>query len=62
MEQDYWFDMTVLPDGSYKLDTYAYGGFLIDTREGAAADGWTPLMTAALPAIESDVDTFGVIQ
>lgn len=59
--QDYWFDMTENPDGSKLLVTYAYGGFEIDRREGTSSDSWTDLMTAALPAIQADVDKFGVI-
>jgi hypothetical protein len=69
---DYGYDMTEEKDADGNvtrrlLVTYAYGGFEIDRRESSPADtgglkSWTDLMTEALPAIQSDLDTFGVIQ
>lgn len=59
--QDYWFDMTET-DGTKLLVTYAYGGFEIDRRQDNTGKTWAQLMTEALPAIQTDVDRFGVIQ
>jgi hypothetical protein len=59
--QDYWFDMTEAGD-TKRLDTYAWGGFLVDTREDTTgARTWTELIAEAVPAIQADVDRWGVL-
>lgn len=64
---DYWFDLTNADDGSGAIMrqcvTYAYGNE-IDRREapaeGAGSKSFTELMAEALPAIQADIDAYGI--
>jgi hypothetical protein len=57
---DYWFDF-IEKNGQKTVVTYAYG-LEIDRRSDAPGSpkSWTDLMTESLPAIQSDVDTYGL--
>jgi hypothetical protein len=59
--QDYWFDMQL--DGDAKtLVTYAWGGYLIDTRSDPTGEmSWSELVQAALPAVQADINQWGII-
>lgn len=57
----YWFYMQQ-PSASVKqLTTYCGLGYQVDFREDdTGAKSWSDLMTAALPAIQADIDQWGL--
>lgn len=60
---DYYFDMAEDSEGNKQMQTFAFPNWPIgELIEGDATKTWTEMMEEALPAIQADIDQWGIIQ
>lgn len=57
----YWFYMVAPSQNVKQLTTYCGLGYQVDYQEDdSGTKSWEDLMTAALPAIQADIDQWGL--